>query len=92
MLIECPFCHARAQIADSKEGAKVRCGECGRVYGARPVGSGRGSSSKTNLTPFIIGGVVVIAGALLWLLTKDAGKKPRTTTDTVVEKPELPKI
>lgn len=91
MLIECPFCHARAQIADSKEGAKVRCGECGRVYGARPVGSGRGKSSKTNLTPFIIGGVVVIAGALLWLLTKDAGKRPRMSTDSVVEKPEPPK-
>lgn len=74
MLIECPFCHARAQISDSKEGAKVRCGECGRVYGARPVG--RAASSKTNPTPFIVGGLVVVVGAILFAVISNNKPKP----------------
>lgn len=77
MLIECPFCKARANIADSKEGAKVRCGDCGRVYGARPVGAKR-SSASTNITPFIIGGVVILTGAILFIITNGDDPKPRT--------------
>jgi len=38
MLIECPACHARATLPPGKRGAKVRCGECGRVYVALPPG------------------------------------------------------
>lgn len=75
MLIECPFCHARAQIADDKEGAKVRCGECGRVYGAREKGRAS-SSSQTNPTPFIIGGVVLVVGAILFAVMSNHKPKP----------------
>jgi len=78
MLIECPFCHARAQISDSKEGAKVRCGECGRVYGARPVG--RAAASSTNPTPYIVGGIVVVIGAILFAVINNNKPKPVATT------------
>jgi predicted Zn finger-like uncharacterized protein len=77
MLIECPFCHARAQISDSKEGSKVRCGECGRVYGARPVGRASGSSG-TNPTPFIIGGLIVVFGAVLFAMINKNKPSPVT--------------
>lgn len=93
MMIECPFCKARAQIADSKEGAKVRCGECGRVYGARPIGQKRGSS-QSNPMPFILGGVIAVAGVLLFLLTQNEDKPrvvPQNTRTVEVEEPEVPR-
>ena len=77
MLIECPFCHARAQIPESKEGSKVRCGECGRVYGARPAGGRRGS--QTNPTPFVVGGLLVVVGAILFsIINKHEPPAPPT--------------
>lgn len=56
MIIECPFCHARAKISEMQEGAKVRCGECGKVYVARQVGKKRASSS--NNTGYLVAGIV----------------------------------
>lgn len=92
MLIECPFCKARAQLAESKEGAKVRCGECGRVYGARPVGQKRSSSSSTNPVPFIIGGVVLLTGALLFFLTNN-DEPPRTDyTERIEQEDDAPVV
>lgn len=62
MLIQCPSCHARAQIPDSQEGAKVRC-ECGRIYVARGKGS-KGSSAGPN-TGLIIGGFVGVVALVV---------------------------
>ena len=72
MLIECPACHARAKLPDSKEGAKVRCGECGRVYLALPAGSGRGSrSSSGQNTGLIVGIGAAVVGLIVILLIKN---------------------
>jgi len=85
MLIECPFCHARAQLPDSKEGSKVRCGECGRVYGARPVGRAA-SSSGMNPTPFIVGGLIVVAGAVLFAVINNNKPDPVAITPPTTQK------
>lgn len=82
MIIECPACKARAKLPESKEGAKVRCSECSRVYVARPAGSraasGSGRSAArsggSNPAPFVIGGVVAVAGLGLFLMTKGKGQ------------------
>ena len=50
MIIQCPACHARARISDSQEGAKVRCGECSRIFVAgATAGRSRSSSSGSKL-------------------------------------------
>ncbi len=72
MLIECPFCHATAQFPDSKEGSKVKCGGCGKVYQAREKGA---KPSKVSPTPFVIGGAVVV-GILLVFFIVNSSKKP----------------
>ena len=51
MFIECPSCHARAQLPDSKEGAKVRCSECSSVYEALPGGAGPRRASEAVRPP-----------------------------------------
>jgi predicted Zn finger-like uncharacterized protein len=71
MLIQCPACHARAKLPDSKEGAKVRCGECGRVYLAVPAGErGRARSSGTN-TGLIVGIGAAVVGLIVIVLIKN---------------------
>jgi hypothetical protein len=88
MLIECTFCKASAQFPDSKEGAKVKCGACGKVYVAREKGA---KPSKTSPTPFIIGGGVVLAlGAIFFLVNsskKPAAAPPVVKAPVVEEKP-----
>ena len=80
MIIECPACGARAKLPDNKEGAKVRCIECERVYVARA--SGRAGSSRTSqgnsAVPIGIGaGVVALVAVLLMVKGgKDEVKKP----------------
>lgn len=74
MLIECTFCKTTAKIPDSKEGAKVKCGNCGKVYVAREPGS-RGSK-KTNPTPFIIGGAAALGLVFVMIVVNSADKKP----------------
>lgn len=78
MIIECPACGARAKLPDSKEGAKVRCVECERVYvarssaGARGRSSGRGQSSPA--LPIGIGaGVIALLMVLLMMKNRDSG-------------------
>ncbi|MCZ6596157.1 MAG: hypothetical protein O7B99_00805 [Planctomycetota bacterium] len=66
MLIECPSCHARAKIPDSKERAKVRCGECGRIYVALAPGS-RSKRSSGGGSGAIIG-ISAAAVALLLIV------------------------
>ncbi|MFT5284140.1 MAG: putative Zn finger-like uncharacterized protein [Planctomycetota bacterium] len=75
MLIECPFCHTRAKLAESKEGAKVRCADCSKVYRAREILSGGRKQSTTNSSGPIIA-VIVIAvigfGALFVMKQSDS--------------------
>jgi len=77
MIIECTSCGARAKLPDSKEGAKVRCGECGRVYVAHPPGARRGSRARKEdpTKYFIIGGAVLVFG-LVMLITNRAKDDP----------------
>jgi predicted Zn finger-like uncharacterized protein len=71
MIIECPSCNARAKLPESKDGAKVRCPECERVYVARPVGS-KGPRKEDPTKYFIIGGVVVV-GLLVLVVAMNQG-------------------
>jgi predicted Zn finger-like uncharacterized protein len=78
MIIQCPSCGARAKIPESKEGAKVRCAECERVYVARDAASrgGRGGRSRqsSSTLPIAIGGGAV--ALLLILLLVQGGDEP----------------
>ncbi|MEM7309276.1 MAG: zinc-ribbon domain-containing protein [Planctomycetota bacterium] len=82
MLIECPACHARAKLPDSKEGAKVRCGECGRVYLAVPAGQRRSArqSSGSN-SGMIIGIGAAVVGVVFLLIANNltGGDEPKET-------------
>ena len=91
MLIECTFCHATAKIPDSKEGAKVQCGKCGKVYVAREPGS-KGGTTKTNPTPFIIGGAGVIGIGLIAFFATRGGPKTKAPPPAPPPKVEAPKI
>ena len=86
MIIQCPACGARAKLPDSKEGAKVRCAECERVYVAREPGAHRGgSSSKTNPALPIGIGAGVIALGLIFFMTRD--RKEAKGIPTLPDKP-----
>ncbi len=85
MIIQCPACHARARIPDTQEGAKVRCGECGRVFVAGATGRGR-SSSSSNSGLWIglgVGGVAILA--VLIIAFGGGDSKPKRPK---VEEPE----
>ncbi len=91
MIIQCPACGARAKLPDSKEGAKVRCVECERVYVAG-IGGGRGGSGGAtgNNTGVMIGIGAVVVGLVLVLFIKsrqrDADVLP-TTNEVIAEAP-----
>jgi len=86
MIIECPFCHAEARIASDKEGAKVRCGECGKVYTARPPGARR-SSSTSGITIGIFIGAGVLIAVVMFFINR---MKPESAApqQVAVEEPE----
>jgi predicted Zn finger-like uncharacterized protein len=87
MQIQCPACHARAQLPDSKEGAKVRCGECGRVYVAVVAGSrARRGASRSN-PGLLIGVGTAVLGALGLLYLKNAGGAPAETARVETNEP-----
>ncbi len=71
MQIQCPACKTRAQLPDRQEGAKVRCGSCGRVFVARAPGS-RGSSKQDSSLRAIalVSGVVLVAGGLAYFYNR----------------------
>ena len=71
MQIECPRCHARAQLPGKQEGAKVRCGECGRVYVAHPPG--RGVRQKGLGPAAIVWLGVGFAGLVVFMLATTFG-------------------
>jgi predicted Zn finger-like uncharacterized protein len=66
MIIQCPFCRAESRIPSDKEGAKVRCGECSKVYTARPPGARRSTStSGITIGIFVGAGVLIAIGFLI---------------------------
>lgn len=85
MLIKCPSCHARAKIAESHEGAKVRCAECGRVFVARPAGA-KGTVSGGSNNGLLLGGLVgVIALVVVVAIVRSSDEPPVTAKE-----PEAP--
>lgn len=66
MEIQCTACRAVARIPSSKEGAKVRCPECGHVYVARPPGA-RGSQGPPPMLWIGGAGAIVLLGVLLYV-------------------------
>ncbi|MFT7667730.1 MAG: putative Zn finger-like uncharacterized protein [Planctomycetota bacterium] len=94
MIIECPACGARAKLPDNKEGAKVRCTECERVYVARDPASRRSSSTakSRNSSAMPIGiGAAVIAVVMVIVMNrdhseaKDVPKAPPIVPNVAVE-------
>ena len=87
MIIECSKCHTQARLPDSKEGAKVRCSECGHVYVARPVGtSGRAARKQDNSMPIYLAvgaGLLLIVG-MFYVMSDD----PEPVQAVVNEEPE----
>ncbi len=82
MFIECPRCHARAQLPDSKEGAKVRCSECSSVYEAlREGASGRRKNESDSQRMLIIGGAA-IAAVLILLVVVNGGSSNANVAPT----------
>ncbi len=74
MRIECPFCHAQSRLPDSKEGSKVRCAACSKVYRAREIGSGA-SKSSSSTAPVVAIGTVAVA-ALIALVAMRSTEEP----------------
>jgi predicted Zn finger-like uncharacterized protein len=76
MLIQCPACHARARIPESQEGAKVRCGECGRIFVAGVTGGHRQGSTRGNQGLWIGLGVGAVALLFVVFLLSRGGDEP----------------
>ncbi|HIF40794.1 MAG TPA: hypothetical protein EYQ74_06830 [Planctomycetes bacterium] len=77
MIIECTSCGARAKLPDSKEGAKVRCGECSHIYVAHPPGARRGSKArKEDPTKYFIGGGAALVFGLVMMIATRGGDDP----------------
>ena len=69
MIIQCPFCRSESRIPSDKEGAKVRCGECSKVYTARPPGARR-STGTSGLTIGIFVGAAVLMAIFMILINR----------------------
>lgn len=77
MQITCPYCQAEAQIPESKEGAKVRCGECEKVYHARRKGSrGRGHDSNVGARIGIFVGAGLVFCVIFVLVRRSSSSQP----------------
>jgi predicted Zn finger-like uncharacterized protein len=84
MIIQCPACHATAELPESKEGAKVRCGACSHVYVARE--RSRKKRARGSPAPWIAAG----AGAVgLLLVVFIANRGGGAAGLPVVEEPVL---
>lgn len=91
MFIECTFCKAKAKVPESVEGAKVKCGQCGKVYVAREPGA-KGKGGKTNPAPFVIIGAALLGILAVFLIVNSSGKKPEPPPVVEAPKVEAPKI
>jgi len=90
MIIECPSCGARAKIPESKEGAKVRCVECERIYVAKDAtapsrGGGRGKTQSSSAVPIGIGAAVVALVMILVMMRGDNEAGTPEVEEPVVE-------
>ena len=91
MIIECPACKSRAKLPDSKEGAKVRCSECSRVYSAKPAGGGAGRRKpETDPTKYVIGvlGLALVLGIYAISRGKGTSAPPRVAAAEENTEPE----
>ena len=78
MLIKCPFCHAEARLSENQEGAKVRCGECEKIYTARQKGvRGRQQDANTTTRIAIGAGALVILGVVFALVRGGGAEEAR---------------
>lgn len=75
MLIECPFCHAKANLPESKEGAKVRCPDCGKVYVARERGRRGGSRGPSPLHLGLAAGVVIVLLVVIFAVNRSGSEE-----------------
>ena len=88
MLIECPFCHAQARIADSKEGARVRCGQCEKVYTAREPGRRKRTGTQgTSIAIFIAVGVLAL---IALVIVRRQGSEPAPLPSAVATEEAAP--
>ncbi|MGK0482674.1 MAG: putative RNA-binding Zn-ribbon protein involved in translation (DUF1610 family) [Planctomycetota bacterium] len=85
MIIKCTSCGSQAKLPDSKEGAKVKCPSCAHIYVARPAGAKGASRSRgeDHTSKFIVGGVVLVGGAILAIIGSGGSDAP-----VVPEKPK----
>lgn len=93
MLIECPACGARAKLPESKEGAKVRCGACDRVYVARAPGARNvRSGSRQGLMVGLLAGGLVLVVLAYWVYNRGetAVAAPPPVTEEVAESAPAP--
>src|SRR5262245_40935131 len=88
MLIECPRCHARATLPDEKEGSKVRCGECARVYLARSLVE-KGEREKGVPTSGLVVGIALCVAVLGFLVMRNRQRPsaPASAPEVVAEAP-----
>jgi hypothetical protein len=89
MLIECSFCHATAKLPDDKEGSKVRCSACGKVYVAHEKGT-RVKGGRGGVNPATLGigiGAVVVIAIFAFLANNHESPKPPPPPPVVVKEP-----
>ena len=96
MLIECPFCHTRAKLPESKEGAKVRCAECAKVYRARELNSGGRKSATGNssgpIIAVIVIAVIVLGAVLVMRSTPSEPTRVQAAAPKAKSKPALKEL
>ena len=86
MIIECTRCQTRAKLPDSKEGAKVRCPECGHVYIAQAGGARGGAARrKEDPTKYVIISCAILLFAGLSIYGSRGGKSK--TQEVAEEEP-----
>ncbi|MEO6711016.1 MAG: hypothetical protein ABI054_12090, partial [Planctomycetota bacterium] len=89
MLIECSFCHATAKIPEDKEGAKVRCSECSKVYVAREKGTKVKRGGANGLQIGIGIGAVVVIAVFALMYNNHQSKPPPKPPPVVAKEPEV---
>ena len=89
MLIECPFCKATAKLPEEKEGAKVRCSGCGKVYVAREKGSKAKPGGVNGVTIGIGAGAVILIALFAFFTNQHKRKPPPPPPPKLAQAPEI---